>query len=204
MHHAEICRAIVCVRENYGQIVKRILKSKYLKSCHESGTCVSSASPVSHEPKTIDHYVHHQPVSISRCDESHKLASERKRASLSIPSTESDSRIYHHRPVPSKPFQGGMTSIPHGHPSQMRHQSESGEPIGCECMPSSHGYNTHFSVAQILLQDLPREINMRPVSPGVHVRGHIVSPSELESLRREHSLDRIPDCAEEYQIALKR
>ena len=162
------------MRENYGEIVKRILKSKYLKSHRETDSCVSSASPVSHEPESMDHYIH-QPVYISICDEHHISASERKRASHSITSTESDPRISHHR---------------HGHPSQMRYQSDSGKPIGCESMPSSHVYNTHFSAAQILLQDLPKEIQKRPDSPGVRVHRHIVSPSELESVRWEHNLDR--------------
>lgn len=187
------------MRENYGEIVKRILKSKYLKSRRESDACVSSASPVSHKPKPIDNYVHQQPVSISKRDEHHKSTSEWKRASHNIAPTESDPKISHHRPVPSKPFQGGMTHIP---PSQMQHQSDSGKPIGRECMPSSHGYNTPFSAAQFVLQDLPREIRKRPVSPCVCVQGHIVAPSELESVHREHSLDminRIPDRTEEVE-----
>ena len=95
-----------------------------------------------------------------------------------------------------------MTHIFYGHQSQVQHQSDSGIPIGCECLPSSHGYNTRCSAAQIVLQDLPREIKKRPVSPGVCIQSHIVSPSELESVPRELSVDminRIPDCAEEVE-----
>lgn len=165
-----------------------------MKSGHESDVRVSSASPVSCEPKPIDHYMHQQPVSVSKLKEHHRSVSEWKRESYNIALTECDPRMSHHQLASSKPLQGGICRIPHGHSSKTRHRSDSGKPIYSECMPSSHGCNTHLSAAQIL-QDLPRE---RPVSP-VHVRGHNVTSSELESVHREHSLDvinRIPKHSE--------
>ena len=110
-----MCNAIVPVKGNHTAVVKRILKTRYLKS-QVDGDHHQSGSRNEQEPVAADHQQRHRTMSDSEGDRQHRK-SVTEQGHVSHKTTPTDPRTFRPQTVPSQRSQGAAT---HSHVARQR------------------------------------------------------------------------------------